>query len=172
MNLLLFKLLVVLVNNAKCSFTNIRRLMNNKGEIVNLFRYEASSSEYCPQNFCKNAICVDYRCCECRCRGGDFFMSLADGCLNQRTWNDAKIRFDNELVPLVKSPVDLQHKKIRVPGTQLNTKCRIGSIFYFDSNIGVKHLLIQNPTKKFVALGIAVSGYALILVSDFPFFKT
>ena len=148
MNLqLLFQVLVVLVNNAECFDTVIHRLMNYKGESVNMFTYGASSS-YCARDYCnhQNAICVDQICCTCHCKDGNFFMSLSHGCLNHRTWIDANVSFGNELVPLVESPNDLRYKKIVVPGIQLNRKCRIDSIFYYASDAGSKHLLIQNPS--------------------------
>lgn len=165
--LILSQILVTHINISKSSITVSRRLTENE-DSLSFFRSDTLHD--CPNSFCgENASCVSRRCCNCLCKKGYYFFSFKHGCINSRTWKDASVSFGdkNELVPMVISPTDLQHKKIIVPGIQLKSKCMISLIYYYDSYSGEEHSLIKNPSLKYVSVRNAINGFIVISVSIF-----
>lgn len=163
--LILGQILVLHINFSELSIIVKRHI--SKYDIA-LGYFKSDKPEYCSSRFCgKNADCIDR---SCLCKTGYYFFSFKHGCIDTRTWNDANVSFgDNELVPMVETPIDLQHKKIVVPGTQLKRKCTISSIHYYNSFDGVKHSLIENPSEQIVSLRNAVNGFIVISVSRYLF---
>ena len=152
----------------QCDSSMITRIKRYDGTVLNIFTYRASNDYYdCKQSHCSNnrAYCTDTLCCECRCYKNDFLISISEGCVGHRTWNDAGAHLDGKIVPLITYPTDLEKLKITVPKVKLNSRCSVAVIHYYESLNGGKRLLINNPPEAVVVFKTN-NGHGQILVSS------